>query len=86
MVATDRLASAIPDDTSSDEAAAIAAVLGGYLTDRKRAAAADEEVETWDGKRWAFAGRVKSLQNRRVRIPRDAPTNEWSASGRTDWL
>ena len=78
-----RLAAAIPDDADSDEAAAIDAVLGSHLTDRERAATADETV-TWDGRRWAFTGRVEALQARRVRIPRDAPTDAWAATGRTD--
>jgi hypothetical protein len=83
MVETDRLAAAIPDDANSDEAAAIAAVLGGYLTDRERAATASDTA-TWNGRRWEFSGRVEALQGRRVRVPRDAPTDQWSAAGRTD--
>ena len=79
----DRLAAAIPDDASRDEAAAIAAALGGYLTERERAAAASE-TETWDGNRWTFAGRIEAIQGRRVRVPRDAPTDGWAAAGRTD--
>lgn len=78
-----RLAAAIPDDASSAEAAAIAAALGGYLTDRERAAATSE-TETWDGKRWAFAEKIESLQGQRVRVPSDAPTDGWAAAGRTD--
>jgi hypothetical protein len=83
MVAPDRLAAAIPDDASSDEAAAIAASLGSYLHDRERAAAADE-TETWDGKRWAFAGKTEAIQGKRVRVPNDVPTDEWTAAGRMD--
>lgn len=77
------LAAAIPDDASSDEAAAIAAALGAHLTDRERAAATSE-TETWDGKRWAFTGKIEAQQDQRVRIPNDAPTDGWTAAGRTD--
>ncbi|HET7323273.1 MAG TPA: acc operon protein [Halococcus sp.] len=78
-----QLAAAIPDDADSDEAAAIAAALGGYLTDRERAATASE-TETWDGKRWTFAGKIEAIQGRRVRVPHDVPTDGWTAAGRTE--
>lgn len=77
----------IPDDADSDEAAAIAAVVGAHLRDQAALAAASEEesVETWDGKKWTFAGRVDGLQGRRsARVPDGAPTDAWTASGRTD--
>jgi hypothetical protein len=77
----------IPDDADSDEAAAIAAVVGAHLRDRAALAAAseDEAVETWDGEKWTFAGRIDGLQGRRsVRVPDGAPTDAWTASGRTD--
>ncbi|WP_160133386.1 acc operon protein [Halococcus salsus] len=79
------LARAIPDDASSEEAAAIAAALGTHLGDQERAAAARSEAkETWDGKRWAFAGRVAALQGRQVRVPKSAPLDGWAAAGRSD--
>ena len=80
------LAAAIPDDADSDEAAAIAAALGAHLGDEARAAAESGGggEETWDGKRWAFAGRIAALRGRRVRVPQNAPTDGWAASGRTD--
>ncbi|RJT01179.1 acc operon protein [Halococcus sp. IIIV-5B] len=78
------LARAIPDDASSEEAAAIAAALGTHLGDQERAAAAGSEDETWEGKRWAFAGRVAALQGRRVRVPSAAPLDGWAAAGRSD--
>lgn len=84
--AAEELAAAIPDDASSDEAAAIAVALGSHLADRERAAAATSETVTWDGKRWAFAGRLRGLGHRPVRIPLDAPSNAWAASGRADRL
>lgn len=74
----------LPADATSEEAAAIAAAIGAHL--RAEAAAADEQAEeaTWDGHRWAFAGRLDRLQNRQVRVPDSAPTNAWAAAGRTD--
>ena len=78
------LARAIPDDASSEEAAAIAAALGTHLGDQERAAAAGSEDETWEGKRWAFAGRVAALQGRQVRVPKSAPLDGWAAAGRSD--
>lgn len=75
----------IPDDADADEAAAIVAAIGAHLHDcALAAAAAAEGEETWDGKRWAFGGRVRVQQHRNTRVPRDAPTNPWSAAGRTD--
>jgi len=77
----------LPDDADDEEAAAIAAAIGAHLHDHAlavAAAAASGGEETWDDKRWAFAGRVRAQQHRTVRVPRDAPTNAWSAAGRTD--
>ncbi|RQG91096.1 hypothetical protein EA462_03605 [Natrarchaeobius halalkaliphilus] len=76
----------VPDDASDEEAAAIAAAMGAHLHDHAlavAAAAADDDQE-WDGKRWAFSGRIRTQQGRTVRVPRHAPTNPWSAAGRTD--
>ena len=75
----------IPDDASSEEAAAIVAAVGAHLRDLEVAAAmATEDEVTWDGKRWSFAGRMRTQQKRYARVPRDAPTNPWTAAGRTD--
>ena len=76
----------IPDDASDPEAAAIVAAVGAHLTDRDRAAAAAaaESEPTWEGKRWTFAGRVEATQDRTHRVPTSAPTDEWTAAGRTD--
>ncbi|MBV0901042.1 acc operon protein [Halomicroarcula salina] len=77
-------------DASADEAAAIAVAVGAHLTDRQRAAAAAaaaaaaSDGESWTGREWAFSGRVEGTQKRSVRIRSDAPTNPWSAAGRTD--
>ena len=73
----------IPDDASDEEAAAIAAAVSAHLSAQAAAAAAGEEVETWQDDRWQFAGKVARLQNRDVRVPTDAPTDPWSAAGRT---
>ncbi|WP_336359755.1 acc operon protein [Haladaptatus sp. ZSTT2] len=72
------------DDANADEAAAIAAAIGAHLHDRGVAAASKGDDETWDGKRWTFAGRMETLQQRTVRVPSRAPTNAWAAAGRTD--
>jgi hypothetical protein len=77
----------IPDDATDEEAAAIAAAVGAHLRAQAAAAAAaaeDDEAESWQGKRWAFAGRLRGLQSRAGRVPKSAPTDAWAASGRTD--
>nr|WP_158058846.1 acc operon protein [Halorussus halophilus] len=74
----------LPDNASEEEAAAIAAAIGAHLRDQELAAQEGEEEETWDGKRWAFAGKLRGLQGRAGRVPTSAPTDAWSASGRTD--
>lgn len=78
---------AIPDDAGREEAAAIAAAVGAHLRDLEAAAAAAAaagDEETWEGKRWAFAGRMRVQQHRHARVPTTAPTDPWSAAGRTD--
>ena len=77
---------AVSPDPSDDETAAIAAALGTYLGDRERAAADESEGPSWDGERWRFAGRLRALGRRPVRVSSDAPTDPWSAAGRTDRL
>lgn len=69
----------VPEDADEDEAAAIVAALSTYLREQDT----DEEAPSWEGKRWAFAGRIAALQGRTVRVPTDAPTDAWAASGRT---
>ncbi|ELY69735.1 hypothetical protein [Natrinema versiforme] len=75
----------LPDDADNEEAAAIVAAIGAHLHDQAlaAAAAAADGEETWDDKRWAFGGKVRAQQHRTVRVPRDAPTDPWSAAGRT---
>jgi hypothetical protein len=77
----------VPDDATDEEAAAIAAAVSAHLRAEAaaRAAADDDGEATWDGKRWTFAGRVNGLQGRRsARVPERAPTDAWTAAGRTD--
>ncbi|USZ77676.1 acc operon protein [Halorussus vallis] len=76
----------VPEDATDEEAAAIAAAIGAHLRAQEAAAAAaaEAEAETWDDKRWGFAGRLRGLQGRAARVPRGAPTDAWAASGRTD--
>jgi len=77
----------VPDDASDAEAAAIAAAVGSHVNDWDRAvaaAAAAGDEETWQGRKWTFAGRIDDLQGRSIRVPETAPTDAWTASGRTD--
>ncbi|WP_368408087.1 acc operon protein [Halorussus pelagicus] len=76
----------IPDDATDEEAAAIAAAIGAHLRSQEAAAAAaaESDEETWDGKRWSFAGRLRGVQGRAGRVPTSAPTDAWAASGRSD--
>ncbi|UIO98569.1 acc operon protein [Halobaculum sp. CBA1158] len=79
----------VPEDADDEEAAAILAAVGAHVRDAEVAAAAaaddaDEAADTWDGKRWAFAGRLEGIGGRGARVPRGGPTDAWTASGRTD--
>ncbi|SNZ05024.1 hypothetical protein SAMN06269185_0753 [Natronoarchaeum philippinense] len=75
----------LPDDATDAEAAAIAVAIGAHLRDREIAAAnAASSEESWTGKRWRFAGRTEATQGRGDRVPLGAPTDEWTAAGRTD--
>ncbi|WP_276272283.1 acc operon protein [Haloarcula litorea] len=76
-------------DASTDEAAAVAVAVGAHIADQRRAAAAAAaaaagEEPTWDGEKWSFSGRVAKAQRRHVEVPDEAPTDPWSAAGRTD--
>jgi hypothetical protein len=77
---------AIPDDASEDEAAAIAAAVSAHMRDQELAAAAAAAAteETWQGKKWTFAGRVDALQGRTTRVPDGSPTDAWVAASRVD--
>jgi hypothetical protein len=77
----------IPDDADDAEAAAIAAAVGAHVHDgdvAAAAAAAGTETADWRGKEWTFAGRIDGLQGRSIRVPQTAPTDDWTAAGRTD--
>ena len=75
----------IPPDADADEAAAIVAAVRSHVAALEAAAADDGDADDdWHGDRWRFTGRLNSLQNRRSRVPTDAPRNEWAAAGRTD--
>ncbi|WP_101294818.1 acc operon protein [Halegenticoccus soli] len=75
----------LPTDADSEEAAAIVAAIGAHLRDQELAAAAAAGGEdSWDGEKWTFAGRIRQLQARTVRVPDGAPTDAWAAAGRTD--
>ncbi|MFB6220589.1 MAG: acc operon protein [Halolamina sp.] len=77
----------LPPDADEREAAAIVAAVGAHIRDQETAAAAAEDEEkTWAGERWAFAGRVESLQRRTVRVRDGTPTDAWSAAGRSERL
>jgi hypothetical protein len=80
----------IPATATPEEAAAIAAAVGAHIRDQQMAAVAaaasgDKEI-TWDGKRWEFAGRIEALSGVSRRVPREAPTDEWTAAGRMEGL
>ena len=79
---------AVPSATA-DQAAAIAVAISAHMTDRQRAAAAaeSEPEPSWDGKQWAYAGRIQQTLKRDLsRVPRGTPTDEWTAAGRADRL
>ncbi|MEF8840540.1 MAG: acc operon protein [Haloarculaceae archaeon] len=76
----------IPADADEDETAAIAAAVNTYVREQMQAAAAESEAGDtpgWNARRWSFAGRVRDLERRGVRVPRHAPTDPWTAAGRT---
>ena len=76
----------LPEDADEDETAAIAAAVNAYVRMQVLAAAEDDDGEAereWTDRRWSFAGRIGGVQRRRVRVPRYAPTDPWTASGRT---
>jgi hypothetical protein len=75
----------LPEDADEDETAAIAAAVNAYVR-AQMAVAADEDASDdrgWADRRWSYAGRIGDVQRRRVRVPRYAPTDPWTASGRT---
>ena len=87
---TDDRTLSIPPTATPEEAAAIAAAVGAHIRDQQMAAiaaaAAGDDTVTWDGKRWQFAGRTEALSGTSRRVPREAPTDEWTAAGRMEGL
>ena len=82
---TSRFERVVPDDADDEEAAAIAAAIGAYLTDRERAAASSESSESpWEDRQWSFAGKLGAVNRCTDRIPSTAPTNPWTAAGRSE--
>jgi hypothetical protein len=79
---------ALPDDADDAEAAAVAVAVAAHLRDGElaaAAAAADDETDGgWEGKRWSFAGRIDRLGGRSTRVPKNAPTDPWTAADRAD--
>ena len=70
-----------------DEAAAIAAAIAAHQHDRvaaAAAAAADEHGDEWTDRRWSFAGRLSAVRGRPARVPETAPSDPWTAAGRSD--
>ncbi len=81
----------LPANATPAEAAAIAAAVGAHVRDQRAAAlaaaaAAADEEETWNGKRWQFAGRREAQGKRGHRPTATAPTDAWTAAGRLDSL
>ncbi|MGB9965140.1 acc operon protein [Halobacterium sp. CBA1126] len=74
----------VPDDATEAEAAAIAAAVSAHLARLEAAAAADGEAASWDDEKWTFAGRLDALGAQSGRVPDGAPTDAWTAAGRTD--
>jgi len=77
----------VSDGATANEAAAVAAAVGTHVRDERAAALAARERETgdeeaWDGSRWQFAGRIEGLTGRVRRVPENAPTDGWTATGR----
>jgi len=76
---------ASPDPTDA-ETAAIAVAVAGYLDEVAAAAAATARTDrdSWDGEKWRFSGRLDALGGTCERVPTGAPSDEWTAAGRSD--
>ncbi|MFW5895883.1 MAG: acc operon protein [archaeon] len=84
---TSRFELDVPADADPEETAAIASAIRAHLADRERAAAAaaaSADEDTWQDAQWAFAAKVESTGGCSIRVPRAAPTDGWTAAGRTD--
>ena len=72
-------------DATEDEAAAITAAVEQWLAAERRARNGGSGADaSWDGQRFAFAGRVAKLTGESVRVPDGAPGDPWTAMGRLD--
>jgi hypothetical protein len=72
----------IPADATTDEAAAIATVIGAHLTDQQRVAAANAKEATAFSNPWRLEGKLKSQGHRR--IPSGVERgDEWKAAARS---
>jgi len=75
------------DEATSQELAAIAIALDNYIQSEKHESQdSNESAESWDGKRFAYAGRIEALTGTARRVPRSAPTDNWTAAGRLENL
>ncbi len=75
----------VPDDATEAEAAAIAAAVSAHLARLEaEAAAAVSDEASWDGEKWTFAGRLDAVDGHADRVPDGAPTDPWTAAGRSD--
>ncbi|MFB6361704.1 MAG: acc operon protein [Halobacteriales archaeon] len=73
----------LPADATPDQAAAIIAALEQWLAAEARSSADDQpESPGWDGRRFAFAGRVEKLTGEAARVPTGAPSDPWTAMDR----
>ena len=72
-------------EADPDEAAAITAAVEQWLAAEARAADdREQDARAWAGRRFAFAGRLEKLTGAPARVPEAAPTDPWTAAGRTD--
>jgi hypothetical protein len=77
----------LPDHADADEAAAIAVAIEAHLSALRADADGDGADEpAWDGRKWAFAGRMDRLTQRAVRVRDTTPADPWTAAGRLDRL
>jgi len=78
------------ETADESEAAAIAVAIGAHVRDQEAAAAAaaasEDDGRPWEGRRWAFSGRVARSQRRHVKVPDGAPDDAWATAGRADRL
>lgn len=74
----------IDGEPTPEEVAAVVAAIDQYETERRRTRPEVEGESDWNRSRWAFAGRLAAVRGRSDRVPLGAPTDPWTAAGRTD--